>query len=885
MKIQLNTSTEESKNTKPNAAEINDDIKSLYRKNMSIEDLLIFTTEHNCSDLYIKVFDHPYISRYGKIIKVPCQPISKDTWAKFYDTYILNELNAGYVRQKLLDTSVSIRVPEDSPNYGKYQNNCYRYRVSFGFSEERNIATFRMIKPEMPTFDTINYNPKCVEALKKAYAKPSGILYTTGPTGSGKALEKHTQIPTIKGMKELNDIQVGDMVFDKNGVPTKVIGKYHPNDEKFYEFTFSDGTKVKSADGHLWEVDLLNLWASTPFTTQYKIFFTPNTLYKLESNKESHILVDYSVIYSLIFNEVSSYTELKSFLYEFKDLTIDIANYEYIDLDVLIANCNYEDRLNRLTEYRKTKQFISNNEAKSLLKSKYIQIIRQSGLFYNSNKRTYFYLDEICSKCLEYYNQVSDQVNKAGHNITGILTTHDIVANGLINNAGRLNFAIKRPLSCQFESVNLPIKPYSLGFWLGDGIKTDFKMIKMYKEPMYRIQQDYPNTVISEQISEHGTVLYKANAKTSVTRTILKDNNLFDNKHIPEIYKIASIEDKLNLIAGLIDSDGSVDKNGVCSIGLSVYDIISDLREICCSLGFKCSDITTKHTKYKKYNKVFECKDSYILSFYPNIMLPLQVEHKKTALLNKLKSNKQQQIRHSRFYLKNIEEIQGNNEDYYCLSVESATHTFLCTSSYLPTHNSTTMAACINTFTQPDNLLDNKVLITLEDPIENIFKSTNSVKINQKELGKDFLSFDLGIKAALREHPNMIIVGECRDKEVICAAIEAARTGHVCSTTFHASDVGGTVNRLLYHLDNDKNLSMDLILQLNIILSQKMIKQDSGYLVDTQYLLFDDYVTKKLVEIIENPDANIAVEINKLIAEERLQEQGISKDWDYKELH
>jgi len=196
---------------------------------------------------------------------------------------------------------------------------------------------------------------------------------------------------------------------------------------------------------------------------------------------------------------------------------------------------------------------------------------------------------------------------------------------------------------------------------------------------------------------------------------------------------------------------------------------------------------------------------------------------------------------------------------------------------------STTMAACINTFTRPGGLLDNKVIITLEDPIENTFYNTPSVKIMQKELDKDFLSFGLGIKAALREHPNMIIVGECRDKEVICAAIEAARTGHVVSTTFHSSDVSTTVSRLLYHLDNDPNLALDLISQLNIILSQRMLKKDDKYEIDTQYLLFDDYVTKRLIDLSQTKDINMAVEVDKLMRDSKVLNAGISKLWDYDE--
>ena len=367
-------------NNKPKPVQVTLNTDKIKRKDMSIEDLLIFATENDCSDLYIKVFDYPYVSKFGKIIRLPCQPTSKEQWNKFYDRQILKELNAGYVRNKLLDTSIAINIPPESPNYGKLRVSQYRYRVSFGFSDEYNIATFRMIKPNKITFDSINFNKACQNALTIAFSEKTGIIVEAGPTGSGK---------------------------------------------------------------------------------------------------------------------------------------------------------------------------------------------------------------------------------------------------------------------------------------------------------------------------------------------------------------------------------------------------------------------------------------------------------------------------------------------------------------------STTLAACINTFTQPENVLDNKVIITLEDPIENEFDSGDSVKITQKELGKDFLTFNLGIKAALREHPNMIIVGEMRDKEVICTAIEAGRTGHLVSTTFHASDVGETVSRILYHLDNDKNLSFDLINQVNLIIAQRMLKRDDKYLVDTQYLLFNKNITDYLIKIIEDPNLNVAIAVNKLVKDPQMQAAGLAKDWDY----
>lgn len=363
---------------------INSDIHDyFYKQTRSIEECLVWCTEHSCSDLYIKVFERPYISRYGKIMMLPCTEITKDAWSKFYDIHVLNELNAKYVRQKFLDVSVLIRIPDNSPNFGIFDSNYYRYRASFAFSDERNIATFRMIRPNKPTFDTINYPKQCEQALHKALQISSGITYCTGPTGSGK---------------------------------------------------------------------------------------------------------------------------------------------------------------------------------------------------------------------------------------------------------------------------------------------------------------------------------------------------------------------------------------------------------------------------------------------------------------------------------------------------------------------STTMAACINTFTEKDDILDNNVIITLEDPVENEFLSTTSVKIIQKELDKDFKDFALGIKNALREHPTTVIIGECRDKETIVAAISASRTGHRVMTTIHSTDVPGTVARLLYYLDNDKNLSYDLIINLNLIMSQKLIKSDDGYLVDTQYMFLNDEVTKILLNAVDNEE-NISVIIQNIIKDAYFLESKVVKDWDYADKH
>ena len=64
-----------------------------------------------------------------------------------------------------------------------------------------------------------------------------------------------------------------------------------------------------------------------------------------------------------------------------------------------------------------------------------------------------------------------------------------------------------------------------------------------------------------------------------------------------------------------------------------------------------------------------------------------------------------------------------------------------------------------------------------------------------------------------------------------------------------------------------------------------MLKSNGKYLVDTQFMLFEDEVTKRLVDLLDDPDANLSKEINEMIHDPDLQKRGLVKDWDYKELH
>ena len=105
---------------------------------------------------------------------------------------------------------------------------------------------------------------------------------------------------------------------------------------------------------------------------------------------------------------------------------------------------------------------------------------------------------------------------------------------------------------------------------------------------------------------------------------------------------------------------------------------------------------------------------------------------------------------------------------------------------------STTLAAIINHI----NTNDARHILTIEDPVEFIHKPQKSL-INHREVGRTTKSFSAALKSALREDPDVILVGEMRDKETISLALTAAETGHLVFGTLHTSSAAKTINRII----------------------------------------------------------------------------------------
>jgi len=120
-------------------------------------------------------------------------------------------------------------------------------------------------------------------------------------------------------------------------------------------------------------------------------------------------------------------------------------------------------------------------------------------------------------------------------------------------------------------------------------------------------------------------------------------------------------------------------------------------------------------------------------------------------------------------------------------------------------------------------------ILTLEDPVEFIFQNKKCI-VNQREVGTDTLDFKVALKNALRQAPDIILIGEIRDKDTMAAAIAYAQSGHLCLATLHANNSYHALNRIIsfYPLDNRPALLEDLAATLKSIISQRLVKNKSG---------------------------------------------------------
>jgi twitching motility protein PilT len=194
---------------------------------------------------------------------------------------------------------------------------------------------------------------------------------------------------------------------------------------------------------------------------------------------------------------------------------------------------------------------------------------------------------------------------------------------------------------------------------------------------------------------------------------------------------------------------------------------------------------------------------------------------------------------------------------------------------------STTLAAMINEI----NWSQRKHIVTIEDPIEFVHKDRRCI-VNQRSIGQDTLSFANALRAALREDPDIILVGEMRDSETIETALHAADSGHLVFSTLHTLDAKETINRIVstFPPEEQNRIRTTLGSVLQGVISQRLIPTIDGKRTAALEVLVKTPRIEQL--ILENRDIEIrdAIEEGKEIYGSQSFDQGILDLWQQKRI-
>ena len=216
---------------------------------------------------------------------------------------------------------------------------------------------------------------------------------------------------------------------------------------------------------------------------------------------------------------------------------------------------------------------------------------------------------------------------------------------------------------------NLPIDPYVLGLWLGNGTADDGRITQELNAKSWEIIES-KGFELSKN-SEHNDK--KAETRTIYgLRTLLQDNNLLNNKHIPNIYQRSSRSQRINLIRGLMDADGFYDKiHKTFIMSTNYYWQADGLIKVLSSLGIRAA--LNKVTR-PGYNTILQV--CYDVKFKTSQFNPFMCRNQEVECV---------EPKMNYYFIKNVEKTE--TVETQCIQVDSPSHTYLCTRYMLVTHN------------------------------------------------------------------------------------------------------------------------------------------------------------------------------------------------------
>lgn len=238
----------------------------------------------------------------------------------------------------------------------------------------------------------------------------------------------------------------------------------------------------------------------------------------------------------------------------------------------------------------------------------------------------------------------------------------------------------------EYSEKELPIDPYSFGVWLGDGTSTnahitcDAKDIDEMIENLEKCGHTCTRHDFNHRASNILLDKTENTRKGNKFQNALRELGVLNNKHIPDIYKMASIEQRYELLRGLMDTDGFCSKAGQCEFAQKNETVVDDFRELTASLGIK----TSKREKTIKCNGNL-CKAFSVLFFTDKEHSCFKLRRKHERLKDKLSQ---------RMFAKSVVDIKRIPlEPSKCIMVDNESHLYLAGRQYTATHNTSYVAS------------------------------------------------------------------------------------------------------------------------------------------------------------------------------------------------
>lgn len=289
------------------------------------------------------------------------------------------------------------------------------------------------------------------------------------------------------------------------------------------------------------------------------------------------------------------------------------------------------------------------------------------------------------------------EVYKTKDNLREILTTSDIIKNGInTNNNGGRRYKVIRPSIQSFDTeLELPINPYLFGFLLGDGhfkggvsfSTADGEILEIIDKIIETEGYDLAYSKSNKYDYRFRKKSKRSGDKNILTKKLIElelFNKLSSEKYIPEIYKNSSINDRIQLLQGLMDSDGSVEKKNSLSVSTVSLKMCEDICYIARSLGMRAT-YSNRITKYTNSSgRKVDGKISYRISLSnPSLdIIPFKLSRKKDKYLqNYIKPL------YTYNYITNIEKV--GRENCQCIKIDHPDELYI-TDDFIVTHNTTT---------------------------------------------------------------------------------------------------------------------------------------------------------------------------------------------------